>query len=78
MTTGQDQVRVYGEQWFPIRVDWVKKSISMDELGCTWSAKLNNVKVTKMRWLSRTGSRTWAVEGLVRLWDSSVDQLTRG
>lgn len=53
MITGEDRVRLYGEQWFPVRVDRVKKSMPMDELGCTLFGKLNNAKVAKMRWLSR-------------------------
>jgi len=53
MAKGEGQVRIYGEQWFPVRVDRVKKSISMDELGCKVVGLLNKVKITKMRWLSR-------------------------
>jgi hypothetical protein len=52
MVEGPGHVRVYGEQWFPIRVDAVRKDVTTDELGRTLMGKLNNVCVTKMRWLS--------------------------
>jgi hypothetical protein len=53
MVKEQGHVRVYGEQWFPVTVDRVRKSMTMDEIGRTLFGKLNSVKVAKMRWLSK-------------------------
>jgi hypothetical protein len=52
MVRGPGHVRVYGEQWFPVGVDRVKKSVTM---GRTLFGKLNSVGVAKMRWLSKPG-----------------------
>lgn len=52
MGAGGDEVRVYGEQWFPLKVDRVKRTLPIDEVGRTLVEKLNQVKIAKMRWLS--------------------------
>ncbi|KAH9203832.1 hypothetical protein DL95DRAFT_472038 [Leptodontidium sp. 2 PMI_412] len=42
---------LYGEQWYPMRVDRVYHEVATDEVGCTLFGRLNGVKVHKMRWL---------------------------
>jgi hypothetical protein len=46
-----DKGTVYGEQWYPVRVDSAFRGNKTDELGCTVLGRLNNVEAKKMRWL---------------------------
>lgn len=46
-----DKGTVYGDQWFPVRIDRACRKVAMDELGCSVLGRLNGVKVHKMRWL---------------------------
>ncbi|KAH8799484.1 hypothetical protein F5884DRAFT_758508 [Xylogone sp. PMI_703] len=46
-----DRGTLYGEQWYPIRVDRAHHKVSTDEMGCTVFGQMNKVKVHKMRWL---------------------------
>jgi hypothetical protein len=42
---------LYGEQWYPMRVDRAYREVAADEMGCTLFGQLNGVKAHKMRWL---------------------------
>jgi hypothetical protein len=42
---------LYGEQWYPLRIDRAYREVATDELGCTLFGRMNGVKVHKMRWL---------------------------
>ena len=42
---------MYGEQWYPLRIDRAHRDVATDELGCTLFGRMNEVKVHKMRWL---------------------------
>ncbi|KAL5331200.1 hypothetical protein ACEPPN_000729 [Leptodophora sp. 'Broadleaf-Isolate-01'] len=46
-----DKGTLYGEQWYPMRVDRAYHEVAMDEMGCSIFGQLNGVKVHKMRWL---------------------------
>jgi hypothetical protein len=46
-----DKGALYGEQWYPIRIDRAYREVATDELGCTIFGRMNGVKVHKMRWL---------------------------
>jgi hypothetical protein len=46
-----DKGALYGEQWYPIRIDRAYWEVATDELGCTIFRRMNGVKVHKMRWL---------------------------
>jgi hypothetical protein len=46
-----DRGTLYGEQWYPIRVDRAYHGVAVDEMGCSIFGQLNGVKVHKMRWL---------------------------
>jgi hypothetical protein len=46
-----DKGVLYGEQWYPIRIDKAYREVATDELGCTIFGRMNGVKVHKMRWL---------------------------
>jgi hypothetical protein len=46
-----DRGTLYGEQWYPIRVDRAYHETAVDEMGCSIFGQLNGVKVHKMRWL---------------------------
>lgn len=45
--------RLYGEQWYPLRLDRVSKKVIPDETGCRVFGKMNGVKVHKMRFLGK-------------------------
>jgi len=45
------RARLYGEQWYPIRIDRVHKNTSVDENGQADFGRLNGVIVYKIRWL---------------------------
>lgn len=51
LRTHFDRGTLYGEQWYPMRVDRVYHEVATDEVGCTLFGRLNGVKVHKMRWL---------------------------
>jgi hypothetical protein len=46
-----DRGTLYGEQWYPVRVDRAYHKVATDEMGCSIFGQLNGVKVHKMRWL---------------------------
>lgn len=46
-----DRETLYGEQWYPMRVDRAYHGAAVDEMGCSIFGQLNGVKVHKMRWL---------------------------
>ncbi|KAF8846406.1 hypothetical protein BDZ45DRAFT_682538 [Acephala macrosclerotiorum] len=46
-----DRGTLYGEQWYPVRVDRAYHGAAVDEMGCLIFGQLNGVKVHKMRWL---------------------------
>jgi hypothetical protein len=46
-----DKGTLYGEQWYPLRIDRAYREVATDELGCTLFGRMNGVKVHKMRWL---------------------------
>jgi hypothetical protein len=46
-----DKGALYGEQWYPIRIDRAYREVATDELRCTIFGRMNGVKVHKMRWL---------------------------
>lgn len=46
-----DKGTLYGEQWYPLRVDRAYREVATDELGCTLFGRMNGVKIHKMRWL---------------------------
>jgi len=46
-----DRGALYGEQWYPMRVDRAYHGAAVDEMGCLIFGQLNGVKVHKMRWL---------------------------
>jgi hypothetical protein len=49
VTTHFNKETLYGEQWYPIRIDRAYKSVTTDDLGCTLFGRMNKVKVHKMR-----------------------------
>jgi hypothetical protein len=51
LATHFDRGRLYGEEWYPMRVDRVFHKVAVDEMGCKLFSQLNGVKVHKMRWL---------------------------
>jgi hypothetical protein len=51
LSTHFDKGTLYGEQWYPMRVDRVYREVATDEMGCTLFSQLNGVKVHKMWWL---------------------------
>ena len=51
LRTHFDRGTLYGEQWYPMRVDRVYYEVAVDEMGCSLFGQLNGVKVHKMRWL---------------------------
>jgi len=51
LKTHFDKGRIYGEQWYPVRVDRALRSQVIDETGCNEFSRLNGVEVKKMRWL---------------------------
>jgi hypothetical protein len=51
LRTHFDGATVYGEQWYPVKIDNVWKKLALDGLGCTLVGRLNNVEVKKMCWL---------------------------
>ena len=40
---------LYGEQWYPLRIDRAYRGVATGELGCTLFGRMNGVKVHKMR-----------------------------
>lgn len=44
-----DRGTLYGEQWYPVRVDRAYHGAAVDEMGCLIFGQLNWVKVHKMR-----------------------------
>lgn len=51
LRTHFDRGTIYGEQWYPMRVDRVHHEVAVDEMGCTLFGQMNGIKVHKMRWL---------------------------
>lgn len=45
------KARLYGEQWYPVRLDRVHRDAPIDEEGCELFGSLHGVKVHKMRWV---------------------------
>ena len=46
-----DKGSLYGEQWYPMRVDRARHKVATDGMGCALFGRMNGVKVHKMRWL---------------------------
>ncbi|KJZ75486.1 hypothetical protein HIM_05182 [Hirsutella minnesotensis 3608] len=46
-----DKGTLYGEQWYPLRVDRAHRGVATDDIGCAVFERMNGVKVHKMRWL---------------------------
>ncbi|KAM4067830.1 DDE superfamily endonuclease [Hirsutella rhossiliensis] len=46
-----DKGTLYGEQWYPLRVDRAHRGVATDDIGCAVFGRMNGVKVHKMRWL---------------------------
>ena len=46
-----DRGKLYGEQWYPMRVDRVFRKVAVDEMGGALFGQMNGVKVHEMWWL---------------------------
>jgi hypothetical protein len=53
LKTHFDRGTLYGEQWYPVRVDRVYHGVLVDETGCALFGQMNGVRAHKMRWLGQ-------------------------
>ena len=44
---------LYGEQWYPLRIDRAYREVAIDELGCTLFSRMNGLKCTRCGGLER-------------------------